>query len=206
MATLRDERAFWAHYLHANLLNTIGAAIIQSQVCEQAVRSALPTSVEEVVRLREMLRTLEDAARTAASAAARPGGDLFDAVRARTDAFAHTHPEIALRLTVRGRGAAASPRVVAGTVIVLAEALANAARHGAPATIEVDLSVARGSVLLRVRDDGGGFDTAAPPRNGRPGLGLSIMREWAGLLGGRLAISSVPGRGAQVTLHVPVAD
>lgn len=206
MATLRDERAFWAHHLHANLLNTIGAAIIQSQVCEAAVRSALPTSVEEVVRLREILRTLEDAARTVASAATRPGGDLVREVRARTDAFTRAHPGITLRLTVRGRGAGVPPRVAAGTVIVLAEALANAARHGDPAAIDVDLSVARGSVLLRVRDDGRGFDTTSlgPGGRGAPrGLGLAIMREWADALGGRLAVSSVPGRGAQVTLHAP---
>lgn len=210
MATLRDERAFWAHHLHANLLNTIGAAIVQSQVCEQAVRSALPTSVEEVVRLRAMLRALEDATRSMASAAARAGGDLVREVRARTDAFARAHPGIALRLTVRGRGAAVPPRVAAGAAIVLTEALANAARHGTPATIEVDLSVARGSVLLRVRDDGRGFETASLDVSGgvdaRPRLGLAIMREWADALGGRLAVSSVPGRGAQVTLHAPFSD
>lgn len=203
MATVREERAYWAHQVHAHLLNTIGAAIVQSQVCEAAVRGALPTSVDEVVRLREILRTLEETTRVMASAAVLPAG-LPDEVRARVRAFAASHPDVAVHLAAKGRGRVGR-RAAAAAVIVLTEALQNAVRHGRPAAIEIDLSVRGGSVLLRVRDDGRGFDVAALEVPGdRPRLGVAIMRQWADSLGGRLALSSVPGRGTQVTLHLPL--
>lgn len=205
MATVREERAFWAHQVHAHLLNTIGAAIVQSQVCEAAVRGALPTSVDEVLRLREILRTLEETTRVMASAAVLPR-DVLDEVRTRVGAFAASHPHVAVSLAARGRGRVGR-RAAAAAVIVLTEALQNAVRHGQPRAIEIDLSVRAGSVLLRVRDDGRGFDPAgldAP--GGRPRLGVAIMRQWAASLGGRLVLSSVPGRGTQVTLHLPLDD
>ena len=207
MTTVRDERAFWAHQVHTHLLNTIGAAIVQSQVCEAAVRGALPSSVDEVLRLRDILRALEETTRVMATAAVLPR-DLLREVRARTEAFAASHPELTLRLSTRGRGRVGR-RAAAAVVIVLTEALANAIRHGRPACVEVDLAVGGGSVLLRVRDDGCGFDPAVldgPAPDARPRLGVSIMRQWARTLGGRLVVSSVPTRGTQVTLHLPLDD
>ncbi len=211
MASVREERAYWAHQLHATLLNTIGAVIVQSQVCEQAVRTALPGCVDEVVRLRQMLQALEDAARTmAASAAAAPRNPVRE-VRDQIHAFTRAHPHLAVVLSVRGGRLRASRRITTGVGIVLSEALLNAVRHGRPAHIEVDLAVTAGSLLLRVRDDGRGFDPALPTAapddaGGRPRCGMAIMRTWAGVLGGRFAISSVPGRGTQVTLHVPIEN
>ncbi len=209
MASVREERAYWAHQLHATLLNTIGAVIVQSQVCEHAVRSALPGCVDEVVRLRQMLQALEDAARTMAASAATAPRDPVREVRGQIHAFTRAHPQLAVVLNIRGTRPRASRRITTGVGIVLSEALLNAVRHGRPSRIEVDLAVTVGSLLLRVRDDGRGFDPAGAMRepdagNGRPRCGLAIMRTWAGVLGGRFAISSVPGRGAQVTLHVPL--
>jgi len=201
VASVREARALWAHQLHANLLNTIGAAIVQSQVCEQAVRSALPSSLDEVVRLGQILRVLEDATRALASGRAEAPRDLVHEVRARTQEFARAHPDVEVRLSIHGRGSGLSRRVRAGTGIILAEALANAGRHAAPAAIDVHLTLEGGSLLLRVRDDGCGFDDAARAGGG---LGLAIMRQWAEALSGRLVVSSVRGRGTQVTLHAPL--
>lgn len=200
MASVREARALWAHQLHANLLNTIGAAIVQSQVCEQAVRSSLPSSVDEVVRLGQILRILEDATRALAAGRADAPRDLTQEVRARTAEFAQAHPDVRVHLNIQGGAAGLSRRVKTGTGIILAEALANAGRHAAPSAIDVHLTLDQGSILLRVRDDGCGFDAAAHAA----GLGLAIMREWAEALGGRLVVSSVRGRGTQVTLHAPL--
>jgi two-component system, NarL family, sensor histidine kinase UhpB len=90
---------------------------------------------------------------------------------------------------------------------VTQESLSNVAQHAGARAVDVELSFV-GRTLLRVRDDGRGFDgglhgasgTAIRAR-GRPGgLGLSGMRERALLVGGSLAIFSEPGQGTTIEL------
>jgi two-component system, NarL family, sensor histidine kinase UhpB len=79
------------------------------------------------------------------------------------------------------------------------ESLTNVARH-AQAT-EVLLSLHRGdnSVVLRVADDGQGFD----PSSHAEGGGLRGIRERALIAGGTATITPGPGRGVEVRLEVP---
>jgi signal transduction histidine kinase len=60
--------------------------------------------------------------------------------------------------------------------------------------------------LLRVRDDGLGFDPAEVAAHGSEtgaGLGLKGMAERARLAGGELDVLSAPGGGTTVTLRIP---
>jgi two-component system sensor histidine kinase UhpB len=88
---------------------------------------------------------------------------------------------------------------------VTQESLSNVAKHAVASQVEVELSFV-GRTLLRVRDNGAGFDGAAGKRvNGRPrgrpgGLGLGGMRERALLVGGRLDIFTAPGAGTTIEL------
>jgi signal transduction histidine kinase len=61
-----------------------------------------------------------------------------------------------------------------------------------------------GGVLLAIRDDGVGFDTAGP----RPpmSLGLASMRERLRLVNGTLDIESVPGHGASIVAWTPARE
>jgi two-component system sensor histidine kinase UhpB len=87
---------------------------------------------------------------------------------------------------------------------VTQESLSNIAHHAGAKKVDVDLSFT-GNTILKVADDGGGFDALAANRNGklrgRPGgLGLNGMRERALLVGGDLSIFSRPGKGTTVEL------
>jgi len=82
------------------------------------------------------------------------------------------------------------------------EALQNAARHAGARRVELVLEVGVGELVLRIGDDGRGFD----PRGRFPGhLGLRSMQERAAAVGGSLEVESEPGRGARVQASVPVA-
>jgi signal transduction histidine kinase len=65
------------------------------------------------------------------------------------------------------------------------EALANAVRHGGPTEVTLTLS----PEVMRVHDDGHGFDPATPAT----GMGLSLMAERAAEVGAALFVESSPG-------------
>jgi signal transduction histidine kinase len=79
------------------------------------------------------------------------------------------------------------------------EAMHNTVKHARATRIELTLDP-RTTVLLRVRDDGVGFD----PEGSFPGhLGLRSMRERIERLGGTLSIESTRGQGTTITATLP---
>jgi signal transduction histidine kinase len=80
------------------------------------------------------------------------------------------------------------------------EACANAVRHGNARRLNVSMTRQDGHVELAVRDTGTGFDPAAP----HAGSGLTHIRDRVAELGGTVDIDSAPGRGAALTIRVPV--
>ncbi|HYZ11345.1 MAG TPA: PAS domain S-box protein, partial [Actinomycetota bacterium] len=89
---------------------------------------------------------------------------------------------------------------------IVQEAVTNVRKHAAAGTVTVSLDPRDGGTLLRVVDDGRGFDSL----NGvvsRPGhLGLSAMREQAEMARGRFQLRSRPGGGTTVEVWVPGKD
>lgn len=83
---------------------------------------------------------------------------------------------------------------------VAQEALANAGRHAHAQSVGLALEIDGEAALLRVRDDGVGFD---PVASRGEGLGLGGMAERARLVGGELDLRSSPGSGTELTLRVP---
>ena len=72
-----------------------------------------------------------------------------------------------------------------------------------PAEIEISvLENDSGETVFFVRDNGVGFDPAAPRPT--PTLGMSSMRERAEGIGGRLTVESELGRGTRVTADLPI--
>ena len=88
---------------------------------------------------------------------------------------------------------------------VMQEALNNVYKHARARRVTVALEHGDGTVILRVEDNGRGFD-ASPlsPQQGR-GLGLLSMKERADLVGGTLKITAAPLHGTSVVLRVPIA-
>jgi two-component system NarL family sensor kinase len=84
------------------------------------------------------------------------------------------------------------------------ELLANVERHARARHVAVRLTVAGAHDVLRVTDDGIGFDLTDVLSRVRPGhIGLLSLRERAEALGGSLHIDTHPGTGTTVTLRLP---
>jgi signal transduction histidine kinase len=57
---------------------------------------------------------------------------------------------------------------------------------------------------LSVADDGVGFDPGAGAPDDRPRMGLRLLDDLAGDVGGRIDVTSAPGAGTTVKVEVPV--
>jgi signal transduction histidine kinase len=89
---------------------------------------------------------------------------------------------------------------------VAQEALTNVWKHSEARTARVGLDVNRRTCLLRISDDGKGFNPDSAPGLEREHLGLGSLRDRAELVGGRFSITCVPGRGTTVQVSAPLAD
>lgn len=80
------------------------------------------------------------------------------------------------------------------------EAVQNAVKHAAATRIEVHLAAKDEHHLwFSVADDGAGYEPTALGA----GAGLANMRDRVDAVGGRIDLSSVPGRGTTITAEVP---
>jgi two-component system, NarL family, sensor histidine kinase UhpB len=82
---------------------------------------------------------------------------------------------------------------------VVQEGLSNVAQHSGAHRVRVSAVREDGRAVVRVDDDGRGFDPAATAGGG---LGLTGMRERAVLAGGAVVVRSVAGEGALVELRL----
>ena len=105
---------------------------------------------------------------------------------------------------------------------ILTNLLSNALKHtpaGGTVALTAALPAADGYYALTVRDTGPGIAPAEQERvferfyqspqnqaQGGTGLGLALSRELAELLGGTLALASVPGQGSAFTLRFPAVE
>jgi two-component system sensor histidine kinase UhpB len=112
-----------------------------------------------------------------------------------------------IAVTVRSGEPAAvrlTPRVEIALFRIAQEALNNIAKHARARSAEIWLDHADGECVMRVRDDGVGFDEVADaPDCPRPGLGMAMMRERSQSIGGRFEARVLPGRGSELEVRIP---
>ena len=81
--------------------------------------------------------------------------------------------------------------------LIFKEAVNNIVRHANARTVKIDLALVDHELILKIRDDGDGFETEQES----DGNGLLNMRKRAVDCGGRLSIESAHGKGADLTLR-----
>ena len=108
---------------------------------------------------------------------------------------------VGTELVVNGDEAWLAPTSRDEMFLAIREALRNAFQHARASRVIVRVDIAPHELRATVEDDGIGFDPAllSPPR----GQGLRSIAERMALLGGTTRLSSLPGRGAKIEIHVP---
>jgi len=85
-------------------------------------------------------------------------------------------------------------------VLIFKEAVHNASKYSGAEHMHVSVTLAHGRLVLRVLDNGKGFDPALHP----DGHGLGSMQRRAQALGATFLLDSAPGAGTKVELGVPL--
>jgi signal transduction histidine kinase len=100
-----------------------------------------------------------------------------------------------------------APEVETAIYRVVREALVNVRKHAGASRVDVAVEVVDGSLRVTVADDGKGFATVSPIRDGLPtghGYGLMGIHERIEGLGGVARIEGRPGRGVVVEATLPL--
>ena len=201
-AAVLDERNRIAREVHDTVAQAFTAILLELRVA-QRIAGERPEEARElmqhVVQLAQ--QGLADARRCAWSLqpGAREYGDLVAAL-SKIVRRAPSGVDSEIELHVRGTPRPLAPEVGLNLARIAEEALGNALRHGQARMVWLELAFGDDRILLRVQDDGVGFDAARPEANG---FGLESMRQRAELLGGEAVITSQPGSGTTVAVSVP---
>lgn len=205
--TRAEERSRIAREIHDTLAQDLTAIALH-------LEGALPHLERDPALARERLQRalaltrsgLEEARRAVLDLrSAPPGGrPLAEALAALGRGFTS---ESGIPVNLRTGVAAGIPlRVEAELYQVAKEALANVRKHAGAHEVTIKLTADAATIRLAIRDDGRGFDPQAHPgtRDGaHAGHGLTGMRERAQRCGGRLRVTSRPGKGTTLGIAIP---
>jgi signal transduction histidine kinase len=192
-AAVLDERRKFARDLHDGIAQEL--AFIASRIRWSRDQ---PPSEGEMTQIMESVERALDDARGSIAALKRPADEPLHVALARTaeDVASRLGGRIVLDLDEDARASGAWREALTR---IVREAVANAIRHGHAHSVRLEL---RGgdSPLLRVSDDGDGFDPGVPHPHS---FGLTSMRERTEALGGTFVLESAPGRGTSVEVLIP---
>lgn len=197
VAAQDDERRKIERNLHDGAQQQLVALQVQLRLMEQQVGRNTELELQLLRRLQEAAGAALDDLRDLARGIYPP----LLADQGLTAALeAHTR-RLAIEVTLETDGIGRYPREVESAMYFCAlEALNNVSKYADATSVTISLSEEDGGLGFRIRDDGRGFDTS---RTGY-GTGLQGMADRLDAVGGRLEISSEPGRGTSVIGRVPL--
>ncbi|MCG3042328.1 GAF domain-containing sensor histidine kinase [Streptomyces sp. S1A] len=201
--TIAGERARIAHELHDAVSQKLFSLRLTAQAATALVGRDPDRAREELRRVAGLAAEAADELRAAVvelRPAALEEDGLVAALRSQVQVLDRAH---SARVDFGAEGVRALPAAQEEALLRVAqEALHNALRHSGARRVTVLLARRGAGAVLRVADDGRGFDPSAVRRAGRR-LGLVSMRDRADGVGGTLRVESEPGGGTVIEMEVP---
>jgi signal transduction histidine kinase len=201
--TIAEERSRLAHELHDAVSQKLFSLRLTAQAAAALVGRDPARARGEMRQVAALAAEAADELRAAVvelRPAALDEDGLVATLRTQTQVLDRAHTA---RVTFTGKGVRALPAAQEEALLRVAqEALHNALRHSGAARVDVTLERRGPGAVLRVTDDGTGFDPRTVRRAGRH-LGLVSMRDRAGGVGGTLTVESAPGKGTTIEMEVP---
>ncbi|MFD5496223.1 GAF domain-containing sensor histidine kinase [Streptomyces sp. GDS52] len=201
--TIAEERSRLAHELHDAVSQKLFSLRLTAQAAARLVDRDPARAKGELQQVAALAAEAADELRAAVvelRPAALDEDGLVPTLRTQIQVLDRAHTA---RVTFAGHGARALPAAQEEAVLRVAqEALHNALRHSGADRVHVTLGRRGSGAVLRVTDDGKGFDPQIIRSAGRH-LGLVSMRDRASGVGGSLTVESAPGEGTTIEMEVP---
>lgn len=198
--TQEEERARLGRELHDETIQTLIALGHKAQMAQRSLERDPQQSIERVAELRQMVaNAIEEVRRF--SRALRP---LYLEELGLVPALETLARETEATFRIDGTPGRLKADKELAIYRIAQESLNNARRHANAQNLLLQLSYGGSEVILRVSDDGIGFEI--PPnlneltRTGH--FGLMGMRERVQIVGGQIKITSTPSQGTVVTVKV----
>ncbi len=192
--------------IHDGISQRIVSLFFHLSAAADAIPGEPEVAAEQVARAQDLAAAALEETRLAIAGLRPPVLDDLG-LAASLESLGHSFPQ--LDVQVDAANCRIAEHVETAVYRTAQEALHNVVKHAQAKTVRVLLSVQDNRVLLEVRDDGQGLAASAQLKAGESagptGFGLSGMRERAELLGGKLQLSSSPGRGTTVRLLLPLS-
>jgi PAS domain S-box-containing protein len=201
-ASILDERNRMAREIHDTLAQAFTGILLH-------VGAAIEQMIKKPAMAQTHLETVEELARAGLAearrsvAALRPQlleeGDLFNALKRLTNQMKlSTNTDLTCEIV--GTAYPLPPHVENHLLRIGQEALTNAIKYAQAAEIHVELVCEESQCLLRIKDNGQGFDITQIPLS--HGFGLLGMSERVEQIGGELVIHTQPGQGTEIVVIV----
>ncbi|MFF3611364.1 GAF domain-containing sensor histidine kinase [Streptomyces sp. NPDC002580] len=201
--TIAEERSRLAHELHDAVSQKLFSLRLTAQAAATLVDRDPSRAKGELQQVAALAAEATEELRAAVvelRPAALDEDGLVATLRTQIQVLDRAH---GARVTFTAHGVRALPASQEEAMLrVSQEALHNALRHSGATHVDVILDRRGSGALLRVTDDGSGFDPAAIRSAGRH-LGLVSMRDRASGVGGTLTVESAPGKGTTIEMEVP---
>ncbi|MFJ8495894.1 GAF domain-containing sensor histidine kinase [Streptomyces sp. NPDC094038] len=201
--TIAEERSRLAHELHDAVSQKLFSLRLTAQAAAALVDRDPSRAKGELQQVAVLAAEAIDELRAAVvelRPAALDEDGLLATLRTQIQVLDRAHTA---RVTFAAGGFRALPAAQEEALLRVAqEALHNALRHSGAEHVDVTVNRRGGGAVLRVTDDGGGFDPHLTRRAGRH-LGLVSMRDRTSGVGGTLTVESAPGKGTTIEMEVP---
>jgi signal transduction histidine kinase len=196
-----QERTRWAIHIHDGLTQSVTSAVLELQGLQHRIRTepddVLATLHEVEVAIRNDLKQIRQILFELDADTPLQEPPLASFVNELVERW-----HLPARVSIEGEVDRISDRTLETANAIVAEALANAAKHSGTPEVSVRIRAGLDELRIEVEDRGNGLVAAAD--DGDRHFGLRLMRGQVAQIGGTIEIESKPGSGTRVVAVLPV--
>jgi len=202
------ERSRIAREIHDTLAQGYVGISLQLEILGELLRHNRSDAAQKHLAMTQDLvrEGLDDARQSIWALRSQDSGEQTLPIRLRRLVEQAEDSKLTASLAVHGAYRALVAETEKEILRIAQEAIHNVKRHAEASQLRVRLDYDELGLTLTITDDGRGFAVNDSTLLTSGHYGLTGMRERAALIGAEIRISSTPGNGTAVSLHVPVAD